>query len=38
MMQKGAVIWICGLAGAGKTTYAQSLYLSLKKREKMLFY
>ncbi|EEO25453.1 adenylyl-sulfate kinase [Helicobacter winghamensis] len=30
-MQKGAVIWICGLAGAGKTTYAQSLYLSLKK-------
>ncbi|WP_299546292.1 adenylyl-sulfate kinase [uncultured Helicobacter sp.] len=30
-MQKGAVIWICGLAGAGKTTYAQDLYLSLKK-------
>lgn len=31
-MQKGVVIWICGLAGAGKTTYAQSLYLYLKKR------
>lgn len=31
-MQQGAVIWICGLAGAGKTTFAQDLFLFLKKQ------
>ncbi len=31
-MQQGAVIWLCGLAGAGKTTFAQDLFLFLKKQ------
>lgn len=31
-MQQGAVIWICGLAGSGKTTFAQDLFLFLKKQ------
>ncbi|MBZ7959999.1 adenylyl-sulfate kinase [Campylobacter molothri] len=30
-MNEGKVIWICGLAGAGKTTISQNLYEKLKK-------
>lgn len=30
-MEQGAVIWICGLAGSGKSTIASALYKELKK-------
>lgn len=37
-MQKGAVIWICGLAGAGKTTIGAALYEAIKVNfDKIIF-
>ncbi|MCX2717433.1 adenylyl-sulfate kinase [Helicobacter sp. MIT 21-1697] len=30
--QKGAVIWVCGLAGAGKTTIAQKVFALLEQK------
>lgn len=30
-MKKGAVIWLSGLAGAGKTSFASKLYTRLKQ-------
>lgn len=36
--QQGAVIWICGLAGAGKTTIAKEVFMLLEKKYKNMIF
>lgn len=36
--KEGAVIWICGLAGAGKTTIAKEVFILLEKKYKNMIF
>lgn len=36
--KEGAVIWICGLAGAGKTTIAKEVFMLLEKKYKNMIF